>query len=53
MVWSMRQNNYHGLSLRLRSGRAIGHLPLISAWFLVALKRWTAFSVNGIIREAE
>jgi len=53
MVWSRMQNTYHSLSVRLGTGRAIAHLLLTSARFLVALRRVTTLRFNGLIREAE
>lgn len=47
------QNTYHSLSLRLRTARAIAHLPLICAWFRVALRRGTTLRFNGLKGEAE
>ena len=41
------------LSLRLRTGRAIVHLPLSTAWLLVALRRGKTLKFHDLIREAE
>ena len=41
------------VSLRLRTGRAIVHLPLTTAWLLVALRSGKTLSFHSLIREAE